>query len=355
MENTFRGSADIEQFMANQLAKKFFCLLLISACIITGTIADAASIIVNNPGALHFGRNDPAVTVRLPNPLTGFSNVSATASNSNATPRSVSNSVPGAKPYFTTTGTGSNQVANPAGPYATPLLTRTGQRYVANAKAQANVRNVLQTSTPSGAGVSGVTYDTAGSVAQIGFVASSPIPRPRENALAIYRVADPLFLAVEENDILTIALTFDPGTLIEFVLDEPDEHGRAALHIDKGTNISGFEELMAFDLLVEGGFGATPSIDFSFHSNPLLGLDDSVIEAAFESLLFFDQTTGILSLTSSINLFEASIPIPSGVMEAAIATNEFGLAEVRVPEPATITLFGLGFVCFGFFGSKNAV
>ncbi|WP_040851686.1 PEP-CTERM sorting domain-containing protein [Nitrosospira lacus] len=243
-------------------------------------------------------------------------------------------------------------MSDPKGPTPNPYTPATGSASLSsnatgefyNAKANADIKwspGVWDTS-PSSASVTRINTQAGD-----------------EFALAVAHIADPA----------DYTLFFDPAFTPEIIFSLMLESGltvaaAATTHDTATASISG---IYATSLLVDPLWNfswvadsSSPSLSsFTFHSNPVLGLDDNVIHNQFLSSVI--SSGGIHTLSSDFTISASLFPqLPLGVNQI---TYQFGgeadyLAQAQtVPEPTTITLVAigtLGLLSYGWRQRKRA-
>jgi hypothetical protein len=140
---------------------------------------------------------------------------------------------------------------------------------------------------------------------------------------------------------------FHVGLSIDSLSLQATGLGNSTVAMDGATDLTGLGSLYHLGIALSN---TGPSVNFT--SNSVLGLSDASIINIVLASLIFDPLSGILSLTSTPSLFDATIPIPESVNTFdAAATVTYDALAVPEPETYVLLLAGLGLVAM--FGRRR--
>jgi len=160
-------------------------------------------------------------------------------------------------------------------------------------------------------------------------------PPPAENATAFARVQDPMTVANIQNA-QTATFSLDIGTGASLAINPNLVHGETDSASYSGfdtTTLNGIGTLWSWDWSSDSQNPGQST--FSFVSNPLLGLNDSAIEAAFDNLISFDPSSGEFNLTSALDL-SATVTVSPGQSSFVDTGEDDVTASASVPDHTSL-------------------
>ena len=212
--------------------------------------------------------------------------------------------------------------------YATKQTTAAGDKYEARSKVTAQATKVAAAE---------IAWTSL--AADFGINVLAPTGTTGETAQASWVVFDPWFFEPNGSP-FTIDLSFTPaeGWSFLFPTFAANEAGAARTRGSAATNVPGLENLFSWEVLLKSG-SLQPVV--SFQSDPDLGLNDASISSQIAQRYTFDSTTNTWSFSTSNFALAASFEI-DGSRSLALTTTMGSDLTMSVPEPATLTLIGLG-------------
>lgn len=160
--------------------------------------------------------------------------------------------------------------------------------------------------------------------------------KPRAGWAEIY-IDDPFDFRNAANNPFDLSYSFDS----EFKIQALGEETEANVFIEAGSTIPSLENFFTLSM---GLSGATPdNLFIDFNSNPLLGLNDSLIEDNILSFVAYDALNATYSMTSELAYLDLRVITPSNQDQVSFYWNADGKVFLSpVPEPSSISLFFLG-------------
>jgi hypothetical protein len=229
-------------------------------------------------------------------------------------------------------GTGTKPV--PGGPYTTGPVSVTGTSYIPQANATIDIYGATPTkmlpwaSTP---------------LARIAEVTPPPAsPPPAETAHAVAKITDPQLIGgVQAGDQVTFSLTIGAGPSLT-IDPHPgvNELLSASLSGSDQTDLNGIGTLWDWSWTADSLHPGLSS--FTFASNPVLGLNDSLIDSEFNSIVSYDPSAGTFGLTSAFDV-DTTITITGDQTSFHYGgSGEADAASSVAPEPSSFVMLAAG-------------
>jgi hypothetical protein len=246
-----------------------------------------------------------------------FAAITASSTDSEASPVTDADSVPAPMPYRTAAGANAS--------YATKQTQAEGIKYKAQSKVAVDVTDVLRT----------VVHWQA-TAATFGIEVLAPTGVTGETASASWSAKDPMnFDLLSAGDLLEITFTPDSqGWDISLLGSGSESSSSAGFSGSASTTLAGYEDLFGWSFLADSSQPGV--VEGGFFSNPLLGWDDAAITAGILARFSYDSALNDFAFDASGLSFGAEIAVPDGVSSVSVTTSLGATltASSAVPENA---------------------
>jgi hypothetical protein len=253
-----------------------------------------------------------------------FAAITASSTDSEASPVTDADAVPVPMPYRTPGGANAS--------YATKQTQAEGIKYKAQSKVTVDVTDVLRT----------VVHWQA-TAATFGIEVLAPTGVTGETASASWSAKDPMnFELLSEGDLLEVTFTPDAqGWDISLLGSGSESWSSAGFSGSASTTLAGYEDLFGWSFLADSSQPGV--VGGAFFSNPLLGWDDAALTAGILARFTYDSALNDFSFDATGLSFGAEIAVPAGVSSVSVTTSLGATltASSAVPE-STSSLFLLG-------------
>jgi hypothetical protein len=177
----------------------------------------------------------------------------------------------------------------------------------------------------------------------IGVVA--PGQNTGETATAQWTVVDPITILTGPGSQISVGYVPDQDWSFIFADSTLNYVGSAQVVGSANTSVPGFESL--FQWSISMGTLSPGQVNVLFTSNPLLGLDDTIIESGIQSRYTYDQVTGNYNFDNSGFALGATFDVPDGITSVEVQTSLGSRLDASsgsgVPEAgSSLLLFCLG-------------
>jgi hypothetical protein len=166
-----------------------------------------------------------------------------------------------------------------------------------------------------------------------------------EQAKAYAKIRDPWhFDPIPVDDLVTFAFTLMAGTYVQAATDGPDSWGTASFSSD--FSVSGLGDMWTLSWGIDSSKPGVPNV--SFVSNPILGLNDTLIRSNFLGLLNGDAASGSSTLQNTFS-FSYQFLIPANTtpqFSEQMAIDVAGGTTV-IPEPSPLSFLSIGGTLIG--------
>ncbi|MGI0117870.1 PEP-CTERM sorting domain-containing protein [Zooshikella sp. RANM57] len=171
-----------------------------------------------------------------------------------------------------------------------------------------------------------------------------------ESGKARAEVSDPWFWeAIDVDESIMFTETWEAGTSITAFNDEGGE-ASASLQANFSTDLDDLGELWRFSWSTDA---KTPGVSLlDIVTNPILGLNDLLLETNFLSLVSSDPLTGVSTLTADFS-FSYSLIIPANETPTWTGDHILEATATTIPEPSTYTLLLLSALCTNYLRRKK--
>jgi hypothetical protein len=184
-----------------------------------------------------------------------------------------------------------------------------------------------------------------------------PPSPPPEDASATFIVIDPLVIdGIADATAVTFETTIGTGASLLLEAGPPAAGYTGISAVYSGfdtTTLNGIGELWSWTWSASS---ATPGFsDFSFVSNPALGLDDAALVSEFKSVVTYDPMAGVYGLSRDFDVTATVDVLPGQTSFIYGGGNEGDVQAAVVPEASTWAMAVLGFASLGFLGLRQRV